>query len=524
VEAPPLWPNQERALTELRDHVGDGGCEPVCVTAPTGGGKTRMQTELAEWATGRGWRVVVYTNRKMLVRQTRRVFEASGIETGVMAAEHKPAFLRDVQVASIQTVNSRVLKKETWNLHEAHICIVDECHQNKAATAQKILAAHLEMGAAVVGFTATPVGVGHIYKRLIVAGTNSELRRCGALVPCTTFAPDEPDLKNLKRQANGDFAEEEVVKRVMLPGMETGVPRIFGRVLDHWRLFNPKGKPTLLFAPDVASSRWFAEWLNKQGVTAAHIDGETPSDERERIAAGSESGEIKIVCNRFVLREGVDWPWLAHGILATAFGAVSTYIQAGGRLLRAYPGLDKIVIQDHGGNWHRPGFGSLNDDRVWQLSDTNQSLYQASKKRRETADPSDPEPLRCPRCSALNRPGKSFADAGCWKCGFKYKRSVRVVIQTDGTLKEQRGSVVKHKRQVSAEEKAASGLFYMAANSRNITVSFLAKLHWDQTGKPFPDGVVKYRGGTVMLPDRGSIDWDRRVRDVFPGAVRRSTK
>jgi len=124
----------------------------------------------------------------------------------------------------------------------------------------------------------------------------------------------------------------------------------------------------------------------------------------------------------------------------------------------------------------------------------------------------------------LNRPGKSFFDAGCWNCGFKYKRSVRMVIQTDGTLKEQRGSVIKKKRQVSDEEKAARGLFYMAANSKNITVSYLAKLHWDQTGRPFPDGVVKYRGGPVVLPDRGSIDWDRRVRDVFPGAARRKTK
>jgi uncharacterized C2H2 Zn-finger protein len=224
------------------------------------------------------------------------------------------------------------------------------------------------------------------------------------------------------------------------------------------------------------------------------------------------------------MREAIDWPWLAHGIFATLFGALTSYLQTGGRLLRAYPGLEKVILQDHGGNWHRPGFGSLNDDRVWSLGDTNNSIYQESKKRRERGDTSDPEPLRCPRCNALNRPGKSFADAGCWNCGFKYKRSVRVVIQTDGTLKKQVGSVTKKKRQVPDEEKAARNLFYMAANSRNITVSYLAKMHWDQTGRPFPDGVVKIRGGPVHLPDRGSIDWDRRVRDVFPEAVRKKRR
>jgi len=523
-EAPPLWPHQERALAEVKGLIGDDFTypDPICITSPTGGGKTRLATELASWVVEHGRRVVIYSFRKLVTAQTKRVYESAGLDVGMMAAEHKTAFLRDVQIASIQTVYNRVFKQESWKLHEADLVIIDEPHQHKGEMTKKVMAAHTEMGVPIVGTTATPLGLADMgYKKLVVAGTNSKLRACGALVLCATFAPNEPDLTEMKRQANGEFVEEEVVKRIMLPGMKTGVPRIFGSVLEEWRFYNPQQKPTLLFAPDVASSRWFADWLNKQGVSAAHIDGKTPMEEREQIAAGSEDGTIKVVCNRFVLREGVDWPWLAHGILATAFGAVGTYIQAGGRLLRAYPGLDKVIIQDHGGNYHRPGFGSLNDDRAWSLGDTNNSLHKASKERREKGDPADPEPLRCPRCSALNRPGKAFSDAGCWNCGFEYKRSVRLVIQTDGTLKRQVGAVTKKKRQVSEEESVARGLLYMAANSQHITVAALAKIHRDRTGRPFPDGVVKIRGGPVYLPDQDSEDWKCKVRDVFPGAVKK---
>ena len=41
-----------------------------------------------------------------------------------------------------------------------------------------------------------------------------------------------------------------------------------------------------------------------------------------------------------------------------------------GRLLRAYPGVSVVRLQDHGGHWHR--FGSVNADRTWLLEDTDE--------------------------------------------------------------------------------------------------------------------------------------------------------
>ena len=101
-------------------------------------------------------------------------------------------------------------------------------------------------------------------------------------------------------------------------------PTIFARVLEWYDRLNPERKPAILFAPGVKESIWFAEQFTAAGITAAHIDGDMitfgetdgsdpvtmPSTRelREQIMAGSRDGSIKVLCNRFVLREGWDVP------------------------------------------------------------------------------------------------------------------------------------------------------------------------------------------------------------------------
>src|SRR5262249_13670995 len=160
----------------------------------------------------------------------------------------------------------------------------------------------------------------------IVAGTNSELRQCGALVPCQHFGPDEPDLRKFKKlQAGRDLSEADNVAAIMRPG-------IFGRVWDSFEKINPAHKPSILFAPGVKESVWCAEQFVSRGVSAAHIDGEnvwvdgkwyrSSREARGDILAASREGRIVVLCNRFVLREGVNATWLAHGIFATVFGSL----------------------------------------------------------------------------------------------------------------------------------------------------------------------------------------------------------
>lgn len=94
-------------------------------------------------------------------------------------------------------------------------------------------------------------------------------------------------------------------------------------------------------------------------------------------------------------------------------------------------------LADHGGNHWR--HDSLNADRHWELGDTEKSLKEKhdAKYREKT----EIEPIVCPQCQKVRSKGVE-----CPACHFVAKGHRRMVIQTDGTLKEVRGDIYKPRR------------------------------------------------------------------------------
>lgn len=495
-----LWNSQERAVQGVIV-AAQKDQRRIVVTSPTGGGKTVMMMELIRRFSCPS---SLYTNRRMLREQTSEVMEHYGIEHGVRASGVDPALLRDVQVSSIMTEESRVYKKGRWDLHGAKLVLIDECHNQTGKVARKIIGAHVDDGAVVVGFTATPLDLEGMYEHLIIAATNSELRECGAHVICQTYAPDEPDLKHVKQVKVGeDLSEPENRKAIMRPG-------IFGRVYDNWKALNPDARPAILFGPDVAGSLYFAEEFHKKGVPAAHIDGERiwicgetyASDQsvRDHLEKLSESGEVKVVCNRFVMREGIDWPWLYHCIMATVFGSVTSYLQSGGRLLRAHDSLDHVLLQDHGGNWHR--HGSLNADREWSLGLTSHMV--TSMREERLREKKEAEPIVCPQCGRVRLSGPK-----CRQCGHESTKRSRVVVQANGELKEHEGEIYKPRRvrEFPNTQKLWESMYHRAKNSKN-------KMTFRQAMGLFRYENHYYPPKTMPLMPVREADWYRKVRDV----------
>lgn len=430
------WPHQTRGVNAVLAAQARG-VRRLVLASPTGAGKTRMMQMLSESYLQDNLDTVIYSNRKMLIDQLSDSFRAAGINHGVRAAGYEDERDYPLQISSIQTEHAR---RERWPLHPAARVLVDEGHLMNNPMARAILDRHYAAGASIVLVTATPLGLGDMADELIQAGTSSELRECGALVLARHIAPDEPDLKayKLKLQEGQDLSENQQ-RKVMKPS------RLFGRVLDYFDKCNPDRRPAILFAPGVPESLWYAQQLTAAGIRSAHIDGETvwldgveyrsSKFVREDVMDGSQSGKIVCLCNRFVLREGVDAPWLYHGIFATVFGSLQTYLQAGGRLLRAHPSLDEVVIQDHGGHWWR--HGSLNSDRLWKLDDTNERL--AAQRADRFREKREDEPFVCPKCQTVLRGRRC-------PCGFTVQARVRAVLEEDGTLREQVGTVYKARR------------------------------------------------------------------------------
>lgn len=486
------WPHQKFAIAEV-PRAFDAGYKAPVVASPTGGGKTAVVEEFLRMP----WRVHLYTNRNWLREQIAEGLQQRGIGYGEIAAGSLMSPYARVQLCSTQTVHSRFIKKGK-KIPVADVAIVDEAHNNSGPVMQEILSKYPKR----IGITATPIGIGGVYDYLITAGKTSELRDCGALLRAITYAPDEPDARNLKTSTKtGEYTYGSLTKAIM-------TPTIFGRVFEHWEKLNPEMRPTLLFAPGVKESLWFAEQFVKRGIPAAHIDGEkiwvnglefdSTKELRKELQGMSENGSVKVVCNRFVMREGISWNHLYHGIFATAFGSLTAYIQSGGRLLRNHPSLDSVIIQDHGGSFHR--HGSLNEDREWTLDCEDKKLVQERKEKLQ--DKKEREPIVCPKCTAVRLGG-----AKCPSCGFEHNSRSRMVMQKDGSLVQMRGDIYKPRKTTSdpADVKLWKACVFGSRNAGH-TFRQAAGKFMRQTGRMPHE--------SLGLVPKDPKDWYKKVGDV----------
>jgi DNA repair protein RadD len=122
-----LWPHQRGGIDDTLSAIARGE-RRILLTSPTGGGKTRIMAELIRHYLEAAHRVVLYTNRKMLVDQTSEKLLDDGLYHGIRAAGYEDRRDQLLQVSSIQTENSRVLKRQCWPLHAAQLVLVDEAH------------------------------------------------------------------------------------------------------------------------------------------------------------------------------------------------------------------------------------------------------------------------------------------------------------------------------------------------------------------------------------------------------------
>lgn len=434
----PLWEHQVTAIQSVLESR-ERGIKSVCLTAPTGSGKSRTTLETAQRILSEAKRVALYTNRRLMIDQFSETFIAAGQYHGTRAARHAEEHEHPMQICSVQTEYARCIKRDRWKLHACRpgdLAIFDEGHTHVNDMAKAIRQRHIEGGATTLDITATPLGMDEVCEELIVSATVPQMIERGIIVPAHTYGPDEPDIRSFKEmrakiQAGMATSQEDARKAIMAPG-------IMGRVHKWYRELNPEQKPALLFAPGVDESVWFAEQFTKAGIKAAHIDGDdiwvdgklyrSSTKGRDEILAGSEAGDIKVITNRFVLREAADMPWIHHIIAATVFSDIGSYIQTGGRGCRRHEKSNKThyTFQDHGGNWWR--FGSLNADRKWKIEYTAQIM--SAMHIENTRERKTPEPRRCPKCAAI------MTQAEC-RCGYVFERTKtpRPVVSTDGELK-----------------------------------------------------------------------------------------
>ncbi len=114
--------------------------------------------------------------------------------------------------------------------------------------------------------------------------------------------------------------------------------RLVGNVSPEW--------PTLVFATSVEHALTVAALLNSQGVRSRVVSGATESSVRRRIVEEYRAGEIRVLVNYGVFREGFDAPKTRVIIVARPVYSPNLYFQMIGRGLRGprNGGNDRCLI------------------------------------------------------------------------------------------------------------------------------------------------------------------------------------
>jgi hypothetical protein len=131
-----------------------------------------------------------------------------------------------------------------------------------------------------------------------------ELIKLDYLVPTKTYAPPPPDLRGIKVQA-GDYVVDQLGERMNDDGL-------VGDIVTNW-FKRANGLKTICFAVNVAHSQHIAAEFVRAGIAAEHVDGSTPTQQRDRILKRLASGMTTVVSNCMVLTEGREQEWRAAG-------------------------------------------------------------------------------------------------------------------------------------------------------------------------------------------------------------------
>ena len=406
-----LRPYQEKAEDDLRCAYRAGKRSPLLVM-PTGSGKTRLFSRIAQGAAAKGKRVLVQAHRIELVQQIADALTDEGIEPQYAAAGFPPA-RRDAQVivGNVMSVARRMEK-----LPAPDLLIQDEAHHSMAATYLKIYK-HWDK-AKMLGVTASPMrtdgrGLGAVYDHMVLGPTTGELIEQGYLSKYRAFSWPDVDMAGAHIE-RGEYTSEAIKERMK--------PSVRGNAIDHYRQL-ADGKRAILFDYSVEESQATAAAFRAAGYAAFHFDGTTDTEVRKKVNRDFRDGRIQVLCNVDLCGEGYDLPAIECVIQKRPTASLIVHLQQLGRGLRPFEGKGDAILIDCVGNLRRHGLPD--DPRDWSLSDApNRS------KRKNVAAPLSVRV--CAKCWATAR----MTSRACPECGTPFPVKPREIARVEGDLVE----------------------------------------------------------------------------------------
>lgn len=394
----------------------DGGRRGM-ISMPTGSGKTRVAVQAIVEAIrddGFAGGVLWIADRDELCEQAveawRQVWASVGSRatrlriSRMWRGQPRPLPVRElhVVVATIQTAHSKLSSPAYDFLKKFRLVVFDEAHRSIAPTSTSVFG---ELGLTfrmrhdepfLLGLTATP------YRGHDEAETARLVNRYGShrlddgafasndpqavieelqrskvlaradheLIEGATFELTADELNQMRRFTRGEATPDATPSAAWLP--RSAEDRIAAdaertrRIIGAFDAYVEPDWPTLVFATSVEHAKSVSALLNRKGITARAVSGETDHATRRRVVEQFRAGEIQALVNYAVFREGFDAPRTRAIIVARPVYSPNLYFQMVGRGLRGprNGGNDRCLIlnvRDNIENFNRAlAFSELN--------------------------------------------------------------------------------------------------------------------------------------------------------------------
>jgi superfamily II DNA or RNA helicase len=398
-----LRPYQIEAIEKLRQSIANGN-KRIILCAPTGAGKTVIFSNLCENAGNKNKKVMIITDRFELLTQSGGALNRLKILPEYIQAHTTYINRYWIYVAMIETLYRRLTKPEYVELLQSiDLLIIDEAHK---ATFDKLFPL-LSEKTIVIGATATPYRQGNqkslheFYTDLVEVTTVQKLIDTKYLAEPNYFGMPI-DLKGIKTKG-GDYDAQSLAEMY-------NKNKVYQGVADQY-LIHAKGKKTLLFAPNIESSKQVCEELQGQGINAMHLDALCEPVERRNIINWYKHTPDAVLCNVGLFTTGFDEPTTECIILYRATQSLPLYLQMCGRGSRVLDNQGEFTILDFGNNVQRHGFWC--DERTWTL-----------RKKERKAKPM-PMAKYCQKCNALIPMNARV----CKVCGYEVPESKKESLE-----------------------------------------------------------------------------------------------
>jgi len=362
---PQLRPYQQALLSRAQKAFARH--KHVLLVSPQASGKTYMFSSMALGSLGKGYKVMIVSNRAKLLRQAGGALTKFGITAEYISAKHRTVPEGNCIIATAQTLQRRFDLPEYQELFKSvDFWIFDEAHVNDF---NFLLESKLLDSKWVLGVTATAARTGKMrqmgldYEVMVEGLSVQDGVDLGFLVPAKHYTLDAPDLSSVSIDPiRGDYNTKDLYKVF-------STAKVYGGLISEFNKLCNNEKSICFCSNQVHAIKTCVE-LNNAGISAKFVvsglkkddedynlleDNKHLTGKKEDVEDEFARGLFTVLVNVAVYVAGFDEPSIRNVIFLRATLSSVLWDQAAGRGSRLYENKPYFRILDFGGNVARHG-------------------------------------------------------------------------------------------------------------------------------------------------------------------------